>query len=80
VAVACLPFFFMGNRLDRWEGAVFLGYYIAYTTYLVLDAWHHTALNDFVSAMVGFVMPLTLLTLGVMLFRYLSRQRRSAGS
>jgi len=78
VAVACLPVFFMGNRLDRWEGTVFFGYYIAYTTYLVLDAWQHTALNDFVSAMVGFVLPLTALTVGVMLFRYLHQQRQVA--
>jgi cation:H+ antiporter len=76
VAIACLPFFFMGNRLDRWEGTVFFGYYIAYATYLVLDAWQHTALNDFAGAMVGFVIPLTALTLGVMMFRYLHRQRK----
>jgi ABC-type long-subunit fatty acid transport system fused permease/ATPase subunit len=26
VAVACLPIFFTGHLIDRWEGALFLGY------------------------------------------------------
>jgi Ca2+/Na+ antiporter len=37
VAVACLPVFFTGG-VARWEGAVFLAYYAAYTVYLVLAA------------------------------------------
>ena len=31
VAVACLPIFFTGYRIARWEGAIFLAYYVAYT-------------------------------------------------
>jgi cation:H+ antiporter len=27
VAVVCLPVFLTGNRIDRWEGLVFRGYY-----------------------------------------------------
>ena len=38
VAVACLPIFFTGNRIARWEGALFLAYYVAYTIYVILDA------------------------------------------
>jgi cation:H+ antiporter len=37
-AVACLPIFFTGLRVDRWEGAVFLGSYLAYMALLVLAA------------------------------------------
>jgi cation:H+ antiporter len=33
VAIACLPIFFSGNTISRWEGWVFLGYYLAYTAY-----------------------------------------------
>ena len=33
VAVACLPIFFAGYCIKRWEGALFLAYYVAYTLY-----------------------------------------------
>ena len=36
VAVVCLPIFFTGQQIARWEGGLFLGYYVAYTLYLVL--------------------------------------------
>jgi len=35
VAVACLPIFASGAVIARWEGALFLFYYLAYTTYVV---------------------------------------------
>ena len=69
VAVACLPVFLTGYLLSRWEGAVFVAYYVAYVTYLVLDATGSTAFEPFRAAMVGFVVPLTLLTLGVVVVR-----------
>jgi len=65
VAVACLPIFFDGYALRRWEGGVFLAYYVAYLAYLVLDAADHTAADPFGFAMAGFVLPLTVLTLAV---------------
>ncbi|HMO38840.1 MAG TPA: calcium/sodium antiporter [Saprospiraceae bacterium] len=68
-AIACLPIFFTGHRIVRWEGAVFLGYYIAYTTYLILAATEHSALAVFDTAMVWFVMPLTVLTLVLTVLR-----------
>lgn len=37
-AVVCLPVFFTGKRISRGEGALLLGGYIAYTSYLVLAA------------------------------------------
>lgn len=38
VACACLPIFFTGRVISRWEGGVFLFLYIAYTTYLIFNA------------------------------------------
>jgi hypothetical protein len=38
VAVACLPIFFTGYTIARWEGLVFVVYYGLYTAYLLLDA------------------------------------------
>ena len=43
VALACLPVFFTGQTIARWEGGLFLGYYVAYTAYLVLAAQQHDA-------------------------------------
>ncbi len=37
VACACLPIFFTGRVISRWEGGVFLFLYIAYTTYLIFN-------------------------------------------
>lgn len=78
VAVACLPIFFNGHRIARWEGALFLGYYIAYIAYLLLAAADHTALEDFRLVMQVVVMPLTVLTLGIVTWRNL-KARRLAG-
>jgi len=66
VAFACLPIFASGNRIARWEGALFLGYYAAYVAYLVLAATEHAALERFGTAMLGFVLPLTGVTLLVL--------------
>jgi len=75
VAVACLPIFFVGYTIQRWEGAVFLAYYVAYTVYLVFDATGHDALPAFSQAMMGFVVPLTVITLAVVLVREIRRRR-----
>jgi cation:H+ antiporter len=69
--VACLPIFFTGHKIARWEGAAFLGYYVAYTGYLVLAAQRHDALPAFSAMMLWFVIPVTVLTIGVVLIRQL---------
>jgi cation:H+ antiporter len=69
VAVACLPIVFTGHVIDRWEGALFLGYYVAYTVYLVLDATGHEMLPQYRDALVWFALPLTAVTLAVVVAR-----------
>jgi len=78
VAVACLPIFFTGHCIQRWEGALFLGYYVAYTAYLLLDAAGHDALPAFSQAMMLFVVPLTVITLMVVTVRALRSRRTPA--
>jgi cation:H+ antiporter len=75
VALACLPVFFTGNRIARWEGALFLGLYAAYTAYLILRATGHDALHGFSAAMGGFVLPLLAATLPVLAWRHWRKQR-----
>lgn len=65
VAAACLPVFFSGNAIARWEGVLFLGYYGAYLLYLVLAATHHAALPMVSATLLGFILPLTFITLAV---------------
>jgi cation:H+ antiporter len=69
VAVACLPIFFSGRIIARWEGALFLGYYIAYTLYVILSATQHDALPLFSQTMLWFVIPLTLVTFIILAVR-----------
>lgn len=69
VALACLPVFMTGREIARWEGAVFLGYYAAYVAYLILAAQQHAALGAFSAAMLSFVVPITVVTLVVVMVR-----------
>jgi cation:H+ antiporter len=69
VAVACLPIFFSGHVIARWEGALFLFYYIAYTAYLLLAAQEHDALATYGTVMMTVVLPLTAVTLAVIAWR-----------
>jgi cation:H+ antiporter len=73
VAVACLPIFFTGHLIVRWEGVVFVGYAVAYTAYLVLDAVGHAAVTPLSIVMLAFVIPLTMLTFLVVTWRAVRR-------
>ncbi len=73
VAVACLPIFFSGHCIDRWEGFLFLGYYAAYTLYLLLDASRSSAVDLYRMAMIWFALPLTVITLLIVTVRSLRK-------
>jgi cation:H+ antiporter len=77
VAVACLPIFFTGNLIARWEGFLFLAYYAAYTAYLIMLATRHDALGPFSSVMGTFVLPITAVTLVLLAYRH-ARAKRQA--
>jgi cation:H+ antiporter len=69
VSIACLPIFFTGYCIERWEGAVFVAFYVAYSGYLVLHGVEHEAASVVRSAMLLFVAPLTALTIGLIAWR-----------
>jgi cation:H+ antiporter len=75
VAFACLPFFARGFTIPRWQGALFLGYYAAYTAYLILAQKDRDAKDRYAAAMLQFVIPLTALTLAVVAARVSVRSR-----
>jgi len=62
VAVACLPIFITGHKISRWEGFLFLFYYVIYTVYLIMKSSQHDQLPMFSTVLWAFVIPLTLVT------------------
>ena len=58
VAACCCPILLTGGRIDRWEGALFFGYYVAYVVYLALHAFDHQGADEYRFAMVYVVLPL----------------------
>jgi len=79
VAVACLPVFIVGREIGRRKGLLFVGYYVAYVAYLILGAQDHDALDEYSAIMIGFVLPITIVTLVAMLIRNQTRQGGSSG-
>ncbi len=75
VSVACLPIFFTGHRISRWEGILFLFYYCMYVCYLVLVAMQNEFAKPFALWMVLFVTPLTVVTIGVTVYRHMRNPR-----
>ncbi len=75
VAIACLPIFFAGYTINRWEGLLFVVYYAAYTLYLVMVSTGRPFAQTFGDAMLGYALPLTAVTLAVIAWRAWHKQR-----
>lgn len=76
VAVLCMPFFFTGSIVNRFEGIVFLTVYIAYVWYLValaVSSEYFTALQA--GILYGLVPAVVLLAVGSMVREYSLRYR-----
>lgn len=71
VVVVCLSIFFTGFSIERWEGLLFLGGYITYTTFLILQATQHDALPAFSYVLLVFVAPPIAILLIVLTLRAL---------
>lgn len=76
VSVACIPVFFTGKRIARWEGIVFIGYYIFYTVYLILTAREHYAVPLLNEIMLSFIVPLTVLTILLTLLHSIRKKEK----
>ena len=76
VAVVCLPVFFNGMTVFRWEGGLLFGYFVLYTTYILLRAVEHDALHGFVTLVTRGVLPITGLTLVAVIAANLIRSAR----
>ena len=78
VAVICFPIFFTGYMIERWEGGLFVFFYLAYIVYLFLNATQHAWLSTFNIAMLWVVIPLTVIMLLILVWRDLVLVWRNA--
>lgn len=72
VALVCLPIFFTGHRISRWEGALLLLYYFLYLFSQIAFAAKWPEGQRLAVAMGVFVVPLTLVTVFVLGYRAFS--------
>ncbi|GMV99403.1 MAG: sodium:calcium antiporter [Candidatus Hydrogenedentota bacterium] len=79
VAIACLPIFFTGHLIARWEGCLFLAYYVAYTVYLVFHSTNNAALPAFQQVMLWGALPATFVALSILALRDQSTRSSAAG-
>lgn len=59
VALGCAPVFLTGLTMQRWEGALFVFYYLAYLGHLLLAAKQSSALPSLDGVVVSVALPLT---------------------
>jgi cation:H+ antiporter len=75
----CLPIFFTGLLIRRWEGAVFFSLYLLYTAYLVLSAGESPLLPTFSKAVLFGIVPLVAFVLLAATLREFRMRARTAG-
>ena len=75
VAFACLPVFFTGHLIARWEGGLFFAYFLVYTAYLIVAETTPEITRTFALIIGGIALPLTVVTLVVAVARVRKRAR-----
>lgn len=70
VSVACIPIFIAGFNLTRLDGIIFLSYYVAYLSYLGLDALTSPYTALFETVMFWGIIPATVLYMIFRIVRY----------
>lgn len=63
-SLLCIPIFYTGFRIARWEGGIFLFFYLSYLFYLYLFNTGHVWLDGFTNLMIYFALP----AIGLILF------------
>jgi cation:H+ antiporter len=70
-ALACLPIFFIGNNIDRWEGGLFLFLYASYLAYTVMRSIGDGFFDEHNLIFFGLTVPLIGATLLILAYRYI---------
>ena len=69
VLFACLPVFFAGQAIRRWEGVMFLSFFAIYLAHLVLEDIQDERVLTLQNAVVWFIAPLAVVTVAVSVWR-----------
>ena len=69
VLFACLPVFFAGQAIRRWEGVMFLSFFAIYLANLVLEEIQDERVLTLQNAVVWFIAPLAIVTVAVSVWR-----------
>lgn len=75
VSLVLVPVAFTGMAVARWEGGLFAAYYAAYVAYVLLKATEHDSVEPFSGVMLGFVIPITVLWLALLVAYELGLRR-----
>jgi len=76
-AVACLPVFFTGHLIARWEGILFFGYYVLYLVYLFMGVQHIDKLQNINLLILVFVIPIMVITFIIFTIRSKQNDKKS---
>lgn len=79
VSFACIPIFFTGHLISRWEGILFLIFYTAYIGFLFLQSAEHHLIELFSNTMLLFVIPITVITIFTVAYREWKWRQRFKG-
>lgn len=79
-AVACLVVCYTESTIQRWEGGLFLAYYVLYTVYLILYGTGHPAVSPLGYASKFFVIPISLFVFALTVYLHRQRERRKLHS
>jgi cation:H+ antiporter len=75
-SVLCIPIFYTGHKIVRWEGGLFLFFYISYLFYLFLSTTAHDFLSIFMNIMFWFILPVIAVTVLYLAFSEWGRRFR----
>lgn len=64
VSFVCLPLFFTGQEISRWEGVLLFLFYLLYLAYLIMQSSHYSGITFFNSTVLYFILPLSLVIIG----------------
>lgn len=63
ISILCIPLFYTGYRISRWEGGILLFFYGSYLYYLYLSGIAHPFLEPFTYWMTHWIIPILLLVI-----------------
>lgn len=78
-SLLCIPIFYTGFRIERWEGGILLFFYLSYLFYLYLSNTGHSWLEGFTNLMIYFALPVIGLILFIVTLLEMKKRSRFKG-